>query len=264
LEIPEVFEMSIEVQGNVATYVAGEALVGFRRVKLNSSRAVVYSDAGEEWIGITTEAVANGNNVGVRLKNGPGTFKMMAAGAYSILAVLYGADDGKVDDVASGLPVGRALEAATADGDVAEVSIEGEALGDHSLDMEMPSVEIVASSVGKGIPFLINFRPAAAGTFAYTVPAAKKLRVIAVLDCVKTGGNGAHASDEVQLFNDTDAITDKQELGAVNEDAIFNFTTFDATFQDVVATETLNVVALEDAANGCDCIIPVLCMWVTP
>ncbi len=256
--------MSIEVQGNVATYVAGEALVGFRRVKLNSSRAAVYSDAGEEWIGVTVEAAANGNNIGVRLKNGPGTFKMMAAGGFAILAVLYGAVDGKVDDVASGLPVGRALEAATADGDVAEVSIEGEALGDHSLDMEMPSVEIVASSVGKGIPFLINFRPAAAGTLAYTVPAAKKLRVIAVLPCVKTGGNGAHASDEVQLFNDTDAITDKQELGAVNEDAIFNFTTFDATFQDVVATETLNLVALEDAAGGCDCTVPVLCMWVTP
>jgi hypothetical protein len=113
--------MSVEVKGNEKTFTTGEAVVGFRRVKVNSSGNVVYADAGEDWIGVTVEAAASGNNVAVRLKNGPGTFKMMAAGAFSILDTIYGAADGKVDDDPVGALIGRALEAATADGDVLEI-----------------------------------------------------------------------------------------------------------------------------------------------
>jgi hypothetical protein len=51
----------------------------------------------------------------------PGTVKMVAAGAFSGFDVLYGAEDGKVDDAANGNPIGIAMEAATANGDFIEV-----------------------------------------------------------------------------------------------------------------------------------------------
>ena len=126
------------------------------------------------------------------------------------------------------------------------------------------AVEAVASDVGRGVPFVIEFRPNAAGTFAYTVPAGKKLRVLSILPCFKTAGNGANADDEVTLKNDTDAITDTKELNGVNDGVIFNFASIDDGYLEVVATETLNVLANENAGNGCDCIIPVVCCWVTP
>jgi len=111
-------------EGNVKGFDAGEALAAFRRVKLDSSGDVVYSDAGEDWIGTTDEAVANGARVSVRLRTASGTRKMTAAGAFSINDVIYGADDGKVDDNPTGASIGRAFEAATADDDVVEVLSE--------------------------------------------------------------------------------------------------------------------------------------------
>ena len=125
-------------------------------------------------------------------------------------------------------------------------------------------LESVASSVGNGIPFVVTFKPTAAGTFSFTVPADRKLRVITILPCYKVTGNGAHADDEIQLFNDTDALTSKEELNGVNAGVNFVMDGFDIAYVDVVATETLNLVANENGAGGCDCIVPVLCMWVTP
>ena len=115
--------MSQNTEGNVKTFTAGEALAVNRRVKYNSSSAVVYSDAGEDWIGTTIEACDDAAQVAVRLRTAAGTHKMVAAGAFSSNAELYGAADGKVDDTASGTLIARALEAATADGDVVEVVV---------------------------------------------------------------------------------------------------------------------------------------------
>jgi hypothetical protein len=102
-------------------YVAGEALEAFRRVKLNSSNQVVYAGVNDRDHGITEHAAASGDHVTVRLRNMPGTVRLIAAGACSALDVLYGAASGKVDDALTGAP-GRylALEAALADGDEIE------------------------------------------------------------------------------------------------------------------------------------------------
>ena len=113
--------MSQQVEGNVKTFTAGEALEAYRRVKLSAADTVVYSDAGEDWLGITQEAVANSAQVGVRLRTAAGTSKMTVAGVLSVNDVVYGAADGKIDDAPTGQPVGRALEAATADGGIVEV-----------------------------------------------------------------------------------------------------------------------------------------------
>lgn len=118
--------MSQNSEGNIKTFTSGEALAAFRRVKLDGSGNVVYSDSGEDWIGTTEEAVAISTSVSVRLRTAAGTRKVTAAGAFSINAHLYGADDGMVDDAVAGLPIMRALEAATALNDIIEaIKVEG-------------------------------------------------------------------------------------------------------------------------------------------
>lgn len=115
--------MSQQTEGSVKTFDAGEALALFRRVKLDtgSGTSVVYADAGEQHNGVVQDAVANGGRAAVRLRTAEGTNKVVAAGAFSAGATLYGAADGKVDDASSGSAIGWALEAATADGDIVEM-----------------------------------------------------------------------------------------------------------------------------------------------
>jgi len=103
----------------IKAFTSGEALAARRRVKWSSS-TVVYADAGEACIGVTEHACASGEIVSVRLRNHPGTFKIAASEALSAGASLYGANDGKVADTASGTAYYTALEAATANGDIIE------------------------------------------------------------------------------------------------------------------------------------------------
>ena len=101
------------------TLIAGEALAANRRVKLSSGTAV-YSDAGEDFIGVTLQAAASGAPVAVRML-GEGTLAIESAGAVTAYAAVYGANDGKVDDVASGKCIGWAQEAASAGAKVIEI-----------------------------------------------------------------------------------------------------------------------------------------------
>lgn len=114
--------MAQYVNGNTKTFLAGEALEAFRRVKLDTTTAgqVVYADAGDPAIGVTETVAASGANVAVRLNTAAGTMKVECAGAVSIGDAIYGAADGKVDDDPQGSAFGVALSAATADGDVIE------------------------------------------------------------------------------------------------------------------------------------------------
>jgi len=111
--------MSQICEGNTKTFTAGEDLEAFRRVKF-SAGTVIYSDAGEVWIGITQQKVSSGEHVSIKLRTGAGTQKVVAATTFAIGAALYGAADGKVDDVVLGQVFGTALEAATAAGDIIE------------------------------------------------------------------------------------------------------------------------------------------------
>lgn len=110
----------------ILTFQAGEALVAHRRVKLEAGSTttppeIVYADAGEQHIGTTQRNAADGEMVAVKLRNFPGSEEVEAASTFAYLATLYGADDGKVDDAASGSAIGVAKEAATAAGDVVEM-----------------------------------------------------------------------------------------------------------------------------------------------
>lgn len=104
----------------IKTFPAGEDLAKRRRVKMNSSSEVVYADAGENYVGVTEYAADDGDLVAVRMKNYPGTFKVSAAGAFSIGDDLWGALDGQVDDTPSGFAQFIAIEAATAADDIVE------------------------------------------------------------------------------------------------------------------------------------------------
>lgn len=102
------------------TMVAAEALAAFRFVKPSSGQAV-YADAADLGIGVTQLLAANGGHASIRLVQHGGTLKVTAAGAFEIGNYLYHAADGKVSNVPSGPRIGRALEAASADGSIVEM-----------------------------------------------------------------------------------------------------------------------------------------------
>ncbi len=101
----------------IRTFTAGEALAAKRRVKLEVTSVippeVVYADAGEDYIGVTEYAVADGALVAVKLNTFPGTMEIecLVDSAIAIGTVLYGAADGMVSDASSGTAQGIALEA---------------------------------------------------------------------------------------------------------------------------------------------------------
>ena len=115
--------MSQQTDNSFVTYTSGEILAAFRRVYLSGSKTVSYADAEHDGIGVTQDVAAvSGDPVPIKLEGASvGTMKMTAAGAFAVNDILYAADDGKVDDNPLGPPIGRALEAATADGDIVEV-----------------------------------------------------------------------------------------------------------------------------------------------
>ena len=110
--------MSQYNDSHVGTFTAGAALGANIRVKLSSGKVVAAGVADHDaYLGTTTHAVfADGDRVGVRFRNAPGTRKVVAATSFSAGAALYTAADGKVDDAT---PTGAskcfiALEAAGA------------------------------------------------------------------------------------------------------------------------------------------------------
>jgi len=117
--------MSQFVETPTKTFTAGGAIGQHIRVKLSSGVLAVAglgaTDEPVELGTITEASFASGDVRAVRLRNAQGTAKMVAAGAFSAGAAVYGAAAGKVDDVVSGAALGIALEAATAANDIVEV-----------------------------------------------------------------------------------------------------------------------------------------------
>ena len=111
------------------TRTTGGAVSVFRLVKLSGANVVHNTETStDEPIGVTQEAKASGGAVAVRdIKHG-GTHKVTASGAITAGAKIYADDAGKVQAMpaAAGTyrEVGRALEAATADGDIIEAHLK--------------------------------------------------------------------------------------------------------------------------------------------
>lgn len=101
----------------IATFKAGTALEAKRRVKVESGTTndppeVAYAGAGEDYIGVTEYAVADGDMVAVKMCNAPGVFEVecLVDSAIARGTVLYGAADGRLSDASSGSAQGIALE----------------------------------------------------------------------------------------------------------------------------------------------------------
>jgi len=102
------------------SFLTGEAVVAWRRVKLTPSRTVIYADAVDAGIGVTQNDAASGEAVAVRRDAAVGTSKMMASGAIAAGKKVYAAASGKIAQSGSVL-IGNAVDAATADGSIIEV-----------------------------------------------------------------------------------------------------------------------------------------------
>lgn len=109
-------------------FTAYEELEAFRRVKIRSGTTAIppeveYADAGESSIGTTIAQAKAGERVTVMALNDNGTRLVVAADSFAVGAVLYGANDGKVSDSASGSAQFQAIQAAGANGDVVEAIV---------------------------------------------------------------------------------------------------------------------------------------------
>lgn len=113
------------------TETTAEAVASFRLVK-RSGATIVYADAGDEPIGITTDVAASGKEVGVYLLKG--TVEKVTAGAtITNGAALYVANDGKVSSSVNGKQIGQALMAASDDGSIISALMWGPRGGNDML-----------------------------------------------------------------------------------------------------------------------------------
>jgi hypothetical protein len=113
--------MSQYVDGNTKAFEAGEAIAVNLRVAVQSTGKVLLAGAASVAAGVAiTPSFADGDDVTVRLRTASGTQKMVANGAITRGAAVFGAAGGKVASSGS-VFVGTALQAATADNDVIEV-----------------------------------------------------------------------------------------------------------------------------------------------
>jgi len=113
------------------TIVSGEALEADRLIR-PSTLTAMYADAGEEPIGITTEAVATATPVACECLDGT-IHKVTGALAISAGTAIYCAADGKVSSAAVGKQIGIILEATTANGGKAPAIIWGPRGGNDML-----------------------------------------------------------------------------------------------------------------------------------
>jgi len=96
------------------TMTSGEALEADRLVLISSSTAM-YSDGGEEPIGLTADAVATSTPVTVKPLDGT-IKKVTGSKAITAGSAIYATTDGKVSDAAVGKQIGILLTAITGDG----------------------------------------------------------------------------------------------------------------------------------------------------
>lgn len=109
----------------IMTFTANGALGAKVRVKLTAASAttppqVEVAGAGEQHIGLTEYAVADGELVAVRLRTFPGSHEGIASEALAVGATLYGAASGKVKDTSDGTAIGIAIQSAGGDGEIIE------------------------------------------------------------------------------------------------------------------------------------------------
>lgn len=114
-------------ESNTATFVASEIIPANRLVKLDAAGTVSIADITTTPIGRSPNTqTPSGEELSVRMLNRGGIIDLVADAAVTRGAVVYGQNDGKIDDDSSGsaVRIGLANETATADGDEIEVILD--------------------------------------------------------------------------------------------------------------------------------------------
>jgi len=121
--------MSSQTQSGHKSFAlaASQTILTGQRVQLDSSGNLLLASNDDSWIGVAeadgdTNATAGtaSTTISVRLRNDAGTFWFMASAAVTANALLYTAASGKVASTGTTKLGFRAIEAATADGDIIE------------------------------------------------------------------------------------------------------------------------------------------------
>lgn len=118
--------MSQQFDNGVVPMTADAAIAQYARVIFESDGRCVTAGLTEIGDGIAQEAAfAAGDVIPVKLWNSAGTFKMIAVEALAAGATLYTEAAGKVQDTAAStsFKFAKALQAATADGDIIECAL---------------------------------------------------------------------------------------------------------------------------------------------
>jgi len=105
--------------------LAAEGTIGkYELVKLGTAaRSCVQAGDSDVVVGVAMESVVSGDSVPVHLLNKQGTLFIKVSVAISVGGIVYSGASGKGDATAgSGRPLGLALEASAADGDIIEVA----------------------------------------------------------------------------------------------------------------------------------------------
>lgn len=231
------------------TFIAGEALEAYRRVKLDGAGAVVYADAGEAAIGITTDKVASAEPISVALISAGRSFKLVAAGPIAANAVIYGANDGKVDDAVSGNAIGVALEACAADLEVLEGLLNNGAAGNIGANL-IVNDEANAGALPIIIRKLCNFN----GT-PDPIAVATATRKLEIIDWYLRAIDNTAAN-----------ITVKNAGTSISTAALAKGATVDAIVRGVSIVEAQKVVAagaaitVESSAASADIVLYLVCL----
>ena len=107
----------------IRSFVANATIPYGARVMLSNGKVVLADATSANHLGIAQNDAVADQVVAVSLTNAPGTQEMIAAVAVTAGALVYPAANGKINVTAgSNDPVGRALQAASADGEIIEVA----------------------------------------------------------------------------------------------------------------------------------------------
>ncbi len=172
----------VETTG-IKSLACSQALDPHLRVIYDGTNGLAAAGPEDQELGILrnrhiVSGVGASEQAPVILPNAPGTRKVVAAGAFSKWAILYGAEGGKVDDTPNTNRKGIALQAATANGDYVEM-LPLPAGGDADISHigEAPGIDLFYDFEGDW---------PAAGTALTELPWTK----------VETNGLGVLSSDE--------------------------------------------------------------------
>jgi hypothetical protein len=180
------------------TMTSGETMSRCRLVKY-SSATVVYCDAGDEPMGVITNAVlTSGDAVAVHPLTAGGTYQVTALAAVTAGAKVYTQANGMVDDNPTGVYVGIALSAATALNDIIEV-------------MYIPRAGGLLYASTAASTAVTNTTTETAFSTAFTLPA----EVLNAGDVVRIRFQGIATAT-----NSTDTLTIKAYIGATEVMAI--------------------------------------------